>query len=539
MNLSFKSTNWIAIIAAALLAGSCNKEEGITTKNWGQKLQDIEVRKDFELRSEWLPEDFQPNLKSTNPEVYNIFGVGLNSVDGRYEGSIIENRNDEGYMEVINRFAREDSDQEFIVSSSYSEIDKNTSSKLAASMGIDLRVFDLDASLSVERQSDIQNKTSHMYVSIMRYRKYGYAHLVETHSRINEYLTYNTNHGSPGSSTCNVPGSSAWKLETYGDRYIHGIHLGYIVNATVQITNVDYQSSSRSAVEGEVKAAVKRVFNGETTWSNIQSSNSKLANSEIVIRAKAIPSIDMVYTFDQLKEQIAELDKKFTNKDFGTIAIETKPYSVIYPSCSFINLETYKLKKLAWQRAKLYLQGMRTAAISDQALTTRINNEINICNTNINKCFNHESGIPNPGSYENLYTDVLKIMSPCLIKRIPNGFQSRSTILTTTGSGGTILGQGHRSNIEPEKLIPIYLTRKPKFPFQYNSTTDDDGSWNISFYIYDYKYDNNMVPLVRWETMIVHGYQNPLWSYNHSTTTPPNTSYRWAKPTILGYVYEN
>lgn len=545
MNLSFKSTNWIAIIASLLLVLSCEKEdpqeaEGAKTGIWGQQLQDVEAHQDFELRSEWLPDEFQSNLKSSssnpNQAAYNIFGTGKNSIDGSYKTCIMENRDDYYYNNIINTWEEEDVYQEFIVSSKYSEIDRNTSSAVAASVGIDTWAFDLDASISVENQSSISNKVSSLYVSIVRYRQYGYANLTETHSRINDYLRWSTNHGNSESSSCNVPNSSTWKFDTYGDRYVKELRLGYIINATIEITNVDYQSSSRTEVEGAVKASVKKVFNGQASWESIKSNDSRFTNSELVIRAKANPSVDMIYSFDDLKARIATLDQKFNNGEHKTFAVVTQKWNIIYPSCSFIDGLYYTTKKRKWKQAKLYLEGLRTAAISDQALTTRINNEISICNTNINKCLDRESGIPDPGGYEELYTDVLRVMSPAILKIFKGSRGRGPSHLDIAGSNGTIFSKCHRINIEPEKLIPVYVNNTNLGPR--NSTTLA-ASGRMAFFIFDYQYDSDMIPLVEWTKLIV--YQNrPGFYYGTSTSIDPDPDrFPLLEKKILGYVYPN
>ncbi len=543
MRIFFLKNRYYLLIISVVFFYSCeNKilkpQHAEQTEKGYQVSTNQEIRKDFNLKSDWLPKDFQSNARvsGTNPEIYNIFGVGINSVDGRYKGSIIENRNSPDYMDIINRFAREESDQEYIVSSSYSEIDKNTSNKLALSLGIDTRVFNLDASLSVERQSGIQNKTSNLYVSIVRYRKYGYAQLIDTHSKINDYLTYASNQNNP-SASCNVPNTQEWRFDAYGDRYVRGTHLGYMINATVQITNVDYQSSSKSVVEGAAKAAVRKVFDAEATWSDIQSSDLRFKESELIIRAKAIPSIDMIYSFDQLKQQISNLDEKFQREEFGTIAIETEPYSTIYPSCTFINAESYKLKKEKWQQAKLFLEGLRIAAISDNSLTSRINNEIDICNTNINKCLDLTGNIPDPGSYEDLYTEVLILISPCIVKNYKNPLSPSNQpancplYLDIVGSNGEIVGRASRINIDPEKMIPLYRA-EGMYGEIYNSLTDGTNR-QIAFYIYDHKYEDEMIPVTEW----VHrwGTGRPLYFYKASET-PPVTLHLYEK-TVLGYIY--
>ena len=362
---------------SACLFQSCEKDEPLDNPYVLEKSNQA-----FQIRPEWFNNS---NLKSGEipiGDIYNNFGEGYNCINQVSEASVFLS----GTLEPLVFTTLERDEHLYVtVCESYSEVDEKVKEILSGSVGLNWSRASMSASISVTNQSHISRKEQDIYVSVLYVGSYGKGKLDYTDPNINDYLKYNTN--ITGDE--NVPISrNTFRLQ-YGDVFKEQIHFGTLLNATVQVSNIDYSSSSSSEIQSEVKASIGKVLDGEGSWSKVTENSESLHESYLTVDAEGIPGISQIILgVDDLLEAIDGSKNKYDNEDFGVIFNQYKVYSALYTKFSFRPYEPYLSKLIAWENWQQKWMDLRTGFPNFQFVLNLIDARLVTINENITKCKN-------------------------------------------------------------------------------------------------------------------------------------------------------
>ena len=179
------------------------------------------------------------------------------------------------------------------------------------------------------------------YVNVLYVKKYGKGRFQFTHPSINDYLIYRTNLNSTDGSSDGINLSNLNFRTIYGDKFKSIITFGCLLNATIQITNVNFDGEQRDAVEAEAKAKIGKWVEASSSWESLSSSSRHFENSSLIIDGTIIPRGGLIRSIDDLLSEIDKLDQLYANNDLGVLVNSYDKYSSLYPTYNFLDEEFY------------------------------------------------------------------------------------------------------------------------------------------------------------------------------------------------------
>ena len=158
---------------------------------------------------------------------------------------------------------------------------------------------------------------------------------------INNYLLYPTNLNNPAGSNDGISISNSTFRNTYGDRFKSIITFGCLLNATIQITNVDFDGEQKETVEADAKAKIGKWVETSVSWESLSTNSRHFHSSSLMIDGTIIPRGGLILNHDDLLNEIHNLDQLYANHDLGVILNAYDDYSLLYPTYGFINYQFY------------------------------------------------------------------------------------------------------------------------------------------------------------------------------------------------------
>jgi hypothetical protein len=428
---------------------SCQKEvsDSIPRKNAEKAVG----HKDFELKESWFNHS---GLKSIigNSSIYNQFGTGYNELEECEKVSIFEpNRSIEP---IVNTAENEKTDFLYVTSSDYREIDEKVTKTVSASLGVNYGAVKFNSNLTTTTSNRITNTVNSVYINVVYVKRFGRAALQYTSPLTNSYLTYQT---GLYDGTSDKIGMSANKFrDVYGDKFKSGLTFGVAVNATIQITNVDFKSESKDEVAAQAQFAVKNMVDGKTSWDVEKSHNEHFAKSELIISGFSVPRSRYIYSKEDLVREIADAEEAYTKKDLGILMTEYEPYSNLYQKFNFISVSAAKESLKKWNAALYKLEGLKNLA--GGYLSSKINDEIENCNINIEKCKANQP-VLEPQSYKQLEQEIYNAKSTTYFRTADAPSMLKNAGEVYHPNGKYIYGRVVDINYDPNILKPIYLSK--------------------------------------------------------------------------------
>ena len=326
-------------IVAVFMLQSCNKENDIINESVNSDGNTI--KKEFKISESWFDNGNDSlRLKSTPiGDIYNNFGEGINVISNQARNSIFDVQT--SLEPLVATTLEEKTSMKFVATSDYHSIEEGVKTALASSLGIDVWKVELDASLSVTEQSSISRDMSSVYVSVLYVKRYGKGRLQFTHPTINNYLIYSTGmHDANGIDGINIDNTTFRNI--YGDKFKSIITFGCLLNATIQITNVDFNGKQRSEIEADAKAKIGRWFNASATWESLSENSEFFHSSSLVIDGTIIPRGGLIRSLDDLITEVDKLDQLYANNDFGVLLNSYDLYSSLYQTYDFKSIQFFQ-----------------------------------------------------------------------------------------------------------------------------------------------------------------------------------------------------
>lgn len=333
----FKSLLYAGVLTAVLLQ-SCSKENLYEEEIVNPENQEkIEIVKEFDIQPEWFKEN---TLKGGTPsgDIYNNFGQGVMAWTGDSKNYVF--LASKSLKPLVRTTLEELTIMKYISSTSYSEIDQNVNTEMGAALGVSAGIIKAGASITVNTQSKISSSSSSVYVSVLYLMKYGTGVLRFTDPSINNYLIYNTNLHSGENTADGINISVDQFRNTYGDGFKSQITFGCLLNATIQITNVNFSSTTSEQIKASAEAAVGNMVEGNATWASSKTISTAFKNSNIIIDGVSIPTGSFIYDIASLKASITATEANYNKTpvaNLGVLVNKYDKYSNLYPYHAFYN----------------------------------------------------------------------------------------------------------------------------------------------------------------------------------------------------------
>jgi hypothetical protein len=179
-------------------------------------------------------------------------------------------------------------------------------------------------------------KDSTIFINLIFTKRFGTIKLNLYNPNINDYLVYDTNLLNGKDKDGIIIAPETFK-GLYGNVFKYSIVLGECLTYEIEILHADFDNNSQELALNEAVSLLKDYKNGNNSWDELKIQSKYLKKSQIISFDKsAIPrcNFGLGLGFD-LIQSINYLESIYKNSDFGVLAIQYKPYSIIYPNYSF------------------------------------------------------------------------------------------------------------------------------------------------------------------------------------------------------------